>query len=233
MKKVSLSIQSLLFLMVVGTYQAADAAEALATKTLTHGWSEFLYASAGPSGSSTAKIVEPDPNKYFGKANAWYESGQDVKWTDVKGYWVGRCFSFDDQDKAANGMFGYLPSAAGPGFPGEAPLFDVVHRFREPAGSLDSLENYDQVIVEFQKAILGQQHYSDMADVPTLSLKYDIEPNNRPDFEYRVRVSGTNLVWRMTNLIAQNLKVGTMKSPRYVAAGQIMFTCYFFKKVAD
>lgn len=180
--------------------------------------------------------VVPDPNSLFAQALEMYEMGLAVRWTDIKGFWVGRCFYFDQENTAVNSFAGYLDPAAGPGF-GTMPLaFESTYASGYGADYFDELSSYSSYIKIIKDKIKSENskgRYSTMSEEPTVNQLYDMEPNNRPDFLTEIRWKDDQIVYKVTNLVQQNLKVGAMKSRIPVAAGQTLFACSYFKRVAD
>jgi hypothetical protein len=162
-----------------------------------------------------AELVAQDGKSLMDQVVDWYNAGQDVTAADLKGYYSGRCFSFEEPNKAKNSFFGIIGANNGPGFPSEPKILGLMMYDRgEPADRYDNANNVDTFKNDF------------------LEL-YDIEGNGRPDFTNAFRKNGDYIVYTTTNLIAQTLHINILSKPKYANVGQVVYSCYYFKKLAD
>lgn len=218
------------FLCVLGSVQMAVAGE---VKTRSQGvGSEHEFVAE----TSAAAPVPTDPDSYFGKTLAWYDEGTDVKWDEVRGHWVGRCFAFDAQKKPVNAFLSYLEANGGPGFPSGPAYMDSFYHTGRDQDYYDNFTDYSEEIRDTKRLLragVDKGQFQPVTEEPTVTATLDLEPNKRIDFKTEYRMHSGKLVSRMTNLIAQSLYVGHMKKRTQVAAGQVIFSCYYFKKVGN
>lgn len=216
-------------LFVLLTIFVAQSVSAVGPMSMRAGIKEPIMTIAG-----APAVVDPDPNTYLGKTFAWYEAGLATKWIDVKGFWVGRCFWFDEQNTAINSFLGYLASHAGPGFDELPSVIDSIWMPTSTADYFDNLTDYRSAIRDFNTISSPIAHkYGPVLEDPTVNQLYDMEPNNRPDQLTEIRYHEGKLIVKLTNLIAQTLMTGPMKSRKMVAQNQILSMCYYFRKVAE
>lgn len=215
------------FLMVLATAPMAAAGPQLFSQSAQRGF-EFV-AEVEPS----PMIV--DPNSHFSQTSAWYDQGRDVKWAEMKGFWVGRCFVFDNPEPT-NSFLGYYAKDNGPGVPPSIYVDSAYYMFR-PANAYDRIGDYTKQISEtsklFKKDLVDTGKGAPIVEEPTVTAFTDFEPNSAMDLKSEFRVHGDKLVRRVTNLITQKLLLGNMLERRTIAAGEAVFSCYYFKKVSE
>ena len=182
-----------------------------------------------------AELKAQDGKSRMDQVIDWYNAGQDVTYAEVKGTYVGRCFSFDDPNKGKNNLFATMGVNDGPGFP-EQPKFlaNITYNNGRPADKYDHVEKASEVSRFFAESYNDsvKNYYGSVEENPLRQLG-DLEANGRMDFDHRYRKSGDYLVLVVTNLISQKLFVNIMTHSKYANAGDVIFTCYFFKKLAE
>lgn len=181
-------------------------------------------------------VVAADPSSGFGQVLASFDNGQDAKWSDVKGFWIGRCFTFANQNVAKNSMLGYfLIRDPGPAFPDGDAYLGAITYAGKPADHFDKMTDYELEISQTESqlwSLFYAEKTSVVTEEPTVTVLDDLEPNKRPDFKTEYRVSGNTVVRRTTNLISQNLIMSGSTKKVPVRAGQVLISCSYSKQVA-
>lgn len=184
-----------------------------------------------------AETPNPSPSPtIFSILQSWYDQSRNVKWSEIKGSYSGRCYFINKPDQPYPYILTYVNPANdnGPGFPSKLPL--MISALQWPDSS-KTFQDYDNAPAEKVKELqrdLGKmtKHGAGVTEDPTVTHKFDIEPNFRVDFleQYRVHSDGY-IVNRVTNLIAQNISF--QSGNVFVKAGEVPVMCYFFKQVGE
>lgn len=182
-------------------------------------------------------FAQPQNETIFSILKSWYErDSHDVKWKDMKGSFSGRCYFSNKPDQAYPFLLTYVPSAAddGPAFPEKLPLILLPLQWSDPKKTALDYDNMSAEDVKSFQTYLQNliRNSTSITEDPTVTQKFDLEPNNRPDFmeEYRRHPEGY-IINRSTNLIAQNLSLPSGNT--FVKADEVFSMCYFFKQVGE
>jgi len=179
-------------------------------------------------------FAETQNETIFSILQSWYENGRNVKWNEIKGSYSGRCYFMNKPDQPYPSILTYAPSLDdnGPGFDPVLPLMVEIVQWSD---SSKTFQDYDNIsadeVKDFQKYIRTYlaKYSAGLVEDPTVTQKYDLEPNNRPDFLQEYRVYDSYIVHRATNLIGQNL--GLPSGNVFVKENQVFSMCYFFTQV--
>jgi hypothetical protein len=186
--------------------------------------------------STTADVSESIAVKgetRFQTLKNWFSQGRRLNYAQVKGFYSGRCFVVNEQNKPAPVMLSYLEEKvgedAGPGFPNsiEKNIFVATFESKSP-DYFDSESRFQQNRAEIES--VARYEWTKMKTTEnenTITWYYDWEPNGNFDEKNEFVVYNDYIVQRGTALIKQEYgrNVG-VKNP-----GDDLLMCYYFKQL--
>lgn len=172
---------------------------------------------------SYAEVAPQKGRSGFETLVDWYNYGTPIGFAQLKGFWAGRCFAVNDQDKAIGQLLGY-GTRDGRSGPVKMASLSAPSNGTDYYDNPDHLKSGKQGISDF--LMKTWNHVTDVADVPTTNYSVDADGNGSWDEKHEFVRYSSFIVQKTTALQSETYEDIGPKIP-----GDILGMCYYFKKV--
>jgi hypothetical protein len=195
----------------------------------------YAFFSSGLAHGGWWSRKEPIKEASYWTVREWFNKGTPVNWNQIRGTYAGRCYSFEAGSAPIGALLTYVEEGSGwrwsrsKAFPKVfAPLFGVDQ-------TTDTGDNASWGMIRQAKETLAQADgaYLQFKEDPTVSMAIDIDQNGRMDFVEEYRKYGLDFVSIKTLQVTQKMHLLGMKSARKVKAGEVVYACFYSRKLAD
>lgn len=151
----------------------------------------------------------------------WYSYGTPIDFTQLKGFWAGRCFMVNAEDKAIGNLLGYGPRD------GKIKMTTIP----APSNKTDYYDNPDhfksgkQDLLDFLTKTWNR--VTDVTDAPTANYNVDADANGSWDEKHEFVRYSSFIIQKWTALQSETYEDIGPKNP-----GDLLSMCYYFKKLS-